>query len=278
MASPAADAGRSPLLELGRLNQVPLCAEPYRWAFIDKLFSPINAARLAETFPKDKVKKVAGSDGEKGYQYFTRSLVQMGASQASNPEGLSDVWTGLTRDLLSPAYRQTISRITGLDLSDALLEVNVFHYGPDCWLGPHLDLKEKLVTHVLYFNQAWNRDYGGYLKVLGSSDMDDVVAECLPLAGNSALLVRSDNSWHAVARIAEGVQLTRRSINVVFKAPGSVNSMFPSGQSQELSDYPEQATRRSLLAGLLGRFRRWPTTRAARPSGRSRSLWPFVPK
>ncbi len=75
------------MLEFGRINQGALRTEPYKWAFIDELFAADNAEHLAATFPCDKFKKVAGYDGEKGYEYFSRSLIHMGASQPSHVEG-----------------------------------------------------------------------------------------------------------------------------------------------------------------------------------------------
>ena len=41
------------------------------------------------------------------------------------------------------------------------MEVNVFRYPPRAWLGPHVDLKDKLITHVFYFNEAWSAGQGG---------------------------------------------------------------------------------------------------------------------
>ena len=254
------------MLEFDRINQVALQTEPYKWALIDELFSPQNAAHLAATFPCDKVKKVAGYDREKGYEYFARSLIHMGALQPSHVEGLSQSWLELANDLLSPAYRQAMSRLTGLDLSEAPLEANVIHYGPNCWLGPHVDLREKIATHVLYFNEAWNRENGGYLKILGSSDQSDVIAEAMPLVGNSVVLVRSNNSWHAVASVAEGCPFSRRSLNVIFHLRGSVSTMWPPGHRPELMDYrmndwhnqaePLAHGRRPLLSRLFSSFRR----------------------
>jgi len=255
------------VLEFGRIHQAVLQTQPYRWSFINELFQPENAALLAATFPCDKFKKVAGYDGEKGYEYFARSLIHMGAEQPSHEAGLSESWRELAYDLLSPAYRKAMSRLTGRDLSEAPLEVNVIHYGPNCWLGPHVDLKEKIVSHILYFNQSWNRADGGYLEVLGASDPSAVLAETMPLVGNSAVLVRSDNSWHAVARVAPGCRLSRRSLNVIFHAPASISTMWPPGDRAELSDYRMNAwdgkpqtsaagAKRSLWTGLLGAFRR----------------------
>ena len=225
------------MLELGRIHETVLETKPYRWAFIDDLFRPGMASDLAATFPCDQFKKVAGYDKEKGYEYFSRSLIHMGASEASHAGGLSANWRELAGDLLSAEYRQAMSRLSGLDLSEARLEVNVIHYGPNCWLGPHVDLKEKILTHILYFNQSWTREHGGYLQILKSKDPPAVHAEVLPLVGNSAVLVRSEDSWHAVARVAETCRVSRRSLNVIFHLPGSVSTMWPPGDRAKLSDF-----------------------------------------
>jgi hypothetical protein len=208
--------------------------DPYRWGFIDGLFSPEDALKLARSFPRDRFRRVAGHDGEKGYEYLSRSLVHMGARTASSPEGLSPEWRALVADLLSSAYREAVMRATGLDLSDALMEVNAVRFGPGAWLGPHVDLKEKIATHILYFNEVWEPKEGGCLQILNSSDELDRRAEILPLAGNSALLVRSDGSWHAVSRVSAHCTATRRNINVIFHLPGSVSTMWPPGEKHRL--------------------------------------------
>ena len=104
------------------------------------------------------------------------------------------------------------------------MEANVFHYGPGGSQGPHPDLSEKLVTRVLYFNESWNREDGGRLRILRSSDPADVAAEIPPIAGYSSVIVRSDNSWHAVSRVANGSLCSRRAVTVTFYRPGSVST------------------------------------------------------
>jgi Rps23 Pro-64 3,4-dihydroxylase Tpa1-like proline 4-hydroxylase len=116
------------------------------------------------------------------------------------------------------------------------MEINVVHYGPGAWLGPHVDLKEKVVTHVLYFNEAWDPQLGGCLNILKSSDPGDVHATIPPVVGNSVLLVRSNHSWHSVSRVAAQCQTSRRSVNVIFHLPGSVSTMWPPGKRPALRD------------------------------------------
>jgi len=61
------------MLSLQRITQQKMETEPYQWAHIDQLFSMEDAAHLATSFPRDKFKKVKGYDGEKGYEYMSRS-------------------------------------------------------------------------------------------------------------------------------------------------------------------------------------------------------------
>ena len=227
----------APILNLDLIGRRPMNGAPYRWAAIDGLFSADDAARLAAAFPTDRFRDVAGHDGEKGFQYAARSLIHMGASEPSHPSGLDPSWLALAGDLLSPEYRDALSRTSGLDLSAADMEANVVHYGPGAWLGPHVDLKEKILTHIFYFNTGWDPDEGGCLNILASKDPDDLVAEIQPLVGNSSLLVRSDRSWHSVSPVASGCATSRRSLNVIFHLPGSVSTMWPPRRRVRLRDY-----------------------------------------
>ena len=211
--------------------------EPYRWAAIEGLFAAEDAAALADSFPRDKFRDVAGYDGEKGYRYAARSLIHMGASAPSHPRGLDPLWLALAEDLLSPEYRDALAAASGLDLASAEMEANVIHYGAGAWLGPHVDLEEKILTHILYFNSDWDPCDGGCLNILRSRDPDDKVAEIVPLVGNSSLVVRSDRSWHSVSPVSRGCTTSRRSLNVIFHLPGSVSTMWPTRARVRLRDY-----------------------------------------
>jgi len=225
------------MIQFNRIAGHELESQPYRWAVIDGLFSPRDAAALAATYPRDHFKRLADYAGEKDFEYEARALVGMGESTVSRPEELSDAWQALAPDFLSPQYRAAMSTLTGIDLSQVLLEVNVFHYPPGGSLGPHPDLRDKIVTHVLYFNEAWDEADGGCLLVLGSKETGDVVRTVPPIVGTSAVLVRSDNSWHAVSPVVKSCWRSRRSLTATFYHPGSVSTMWPPGDHTPLQHY-----------------------------------------
>lgn len=232
------------MIDWSRFTRQALQTHPYQWAVIDRLYSPADAAALAKTFPRDHFKRLSDYGGEKDFEYESRELIGMGASSISRAASLSRAWQALAADLLSREYRTAMSALTGVDLGDAPLEVNVFHYPPGGSLGPHPDLRDKIVTHVLYFNESWNDADGGCLTILGSSDAADVAATVSPIVGNSAILVRSDHSWHAVTPVDRSCHSSRRSLTATFYRPGSVSTMWPPGDQPQLHDYPESRWKR----------------------------------
>ena len=59
----------------------------------------------------------------------------------------------------------------------------------------HTDSKDKLITVLLYLNPEWNVK-GGYLRLLGSKNVDDYIAEVPPSIGSMVIFKRCDHSWH----------------------------------------------------------------------------------
>jgi len=225
------------MLNCRQLEEGSLQQDPFEWAFVDRLFTTADAAAIAGSYPMDHFKTVRGNDGEKGYEYDVRSLIHMGAQSASKAEHLAPAWQQLATDLLSEEYRGAMSRLTNHDLKDLVIEANVFHYGPNDWMGPHLDLKEKVITHVLYFNDSWNPADGGCLNILRSSTPSDVHTEVPPIVGNSVVLVRSEKSWHSVSRNVGASGRSRRSMTVTFYPRGCNSTMWPPGAVAELHDF-----------------------------------------
>jgi len=235
------------MIDLNRISASHLETEPYRWAAIDQLFSPQDAAALAATFPQDHFKRLATYDGQKDFDYQVRCLIRMGEASISRARRLSAAWRALANDFLSFDYRASMSSLTGFDLSHAPLEVNVFHYPPGGSHGAHPDHRDKIVTHILYFNESWNDDDGGCLTILRSSDPRDVARKVSPLVGGSAVVVRSDDSWHAVSPVAGHCSLSRRSLTATFYRSGSDATVWPSWHRVLFHHYP---------ARVWGRVRR----------------------
>ncbi len=75
--------------------------------------------------------------------------------------------------------------------------------------------------------------------------------------GNSAVLVRSENSWHAVSRVRDGCRISRRSLAITFYRPGSPSTMWPAGDTTPLHNYTgERSALERKMLRLWERVRR----------------------
>ncbi len=229
IATPARPTAYSakPIINFEAIRRSRVNCEPYRWGHQTALFAPDDTERLADEFPTRGFWAIAGVEPGRHYQFLARSLISMGSKRPNGIGNLSDAWAAFALDLLSPEYRAAVSQAVGLDLSNALLEANITQYGQGHELSPHIDLKEKLVTQIFYFNADWPVEDGGCLAIISDQPGAANAALIPPVAGTSAMLVRSHKSWHRVTPVREGLNRQRRSLNVIFHLPDSKSSMWP---------------------------------------------------
>jgi hypothetical protein len=229
------------MIDFGAFDDTTMESDPFPWAVVSGLFGLEDARRLVDDYPMKSFRTIEAYGGEKDYKYDVRNVVAMDNS-VSHLDDLSEPWRELAEDLRSPHYRESLTALTGVDLAGLVMEANVYHYAPGAMLGPHCDLPEKVLVHVLYFNDDWEESMGGCLAILRSADPSDVAAVVLPNVGSSALFVRSDNSWHEVRRVAEDCHESRRSLVVTFYEKGSRSPMWISGEKYSqhtFGDEPE---------------------------------------
>jgi polysaccharide pyruvyl transferase WcaK-like protein len=221
------DAPRAePVLDLDAIAGTKMQRSPFRWSLVGPLFAQETAQRLARTFPLDEAELRDGTDGRRSWRYQVRCLLPMGHSTPVRPQALDPVWRRFADELAGPAYRTVLSAITGVDLDELHLEANLFSYGPGAFQEPHPDLPEKVVTHVMWFNEEWTREDGGCLRILRSNDPADAAHELLPSLGWSALFVRSIDSWHSVTPVSDTAPVERRALVATFHRPGLASSMW----------------------------------------------------
>lgn len=198
-----------------------MLTEPYRWAYLPDAIAPAQAAALEATFPRTGFWRIRNHDGEKLMDFRLRALLPLGADRAVEPESLSAPWQALVDELASPAYRQASAQALGRSLDDALLELNAWRWGPGAELGPHVDIPRKIASQVFYFNEGWDPDWGGCLRILDSDDPDDAFAELPPALGSASLILRSKRSWHSVPRVRDSSSAERLSLTATWQHPGS---------------------------------------------------------
>lgn len=192
----------------------PCNREPYCWLATapGELFDAAAAEALCDSFPSAAFVRVqSGPHGEKDYRNYSRPLVSAeGTTEAW--DDLSPPWRALLEDLLSLEYRQAVAEVLGHAIIARWVELRLVRHAAADFLGPHTDRSDKLFSHVLYFNPAWDDAWGGHLEILGRDET--LVARIRPELGASALLGRSEDSWHQVARVSDAAAHERRSLVV----------------------------------------------------------------
>lgn len=100
------------------------------------------------------------------------------------------------KELEGPEFRDAIERAFEIDLSGRPTMVTVRGHARARDGRIHNDSRTKLITVLVYMNEAWEAE-GGRLRLLRSpDDLDDVVAEVPPQAGTLLAFRVTDNSWH----------------------------------------------------------------------------------
>tara|TARA_R110000823_G_scaffold119998_9_gene244383 strand:- start:3729 stop:4442 length:714 start_codon:yes stop_codon:yes gene_type:complete len=135
-------------------------------------------------------------------------------------------WQAFIAELCSDAYRGEIARLLGARKIEFRFH---WHYTPSgADVSPHCDARREHGSHLFYFNGAddWNPAWGGATLVLDDggrldfnsapdyADFDNII-ECESIGNSSALMLRTDHSWHAVRAIQCPEDKLRRVFIVV---------------------------------------------------------------
>lgn len=199
------------LADLGdRIAALQLQRAPWRWAYGADVLPLETARELAASFPEELLAATESSpDSAKQYRMQTAEL-------GADVDMLPAVWQRMYSFLTADGYRRLIQRLAEVSLAECSLEVSVWEYGPQDWLEAHVDKPDKVVTQIFYLSDGWRAEWGGRLFIL-SERHSEPHAALSPTLGASSLVVRSDESWHAVEPVAPGVPLARRSLTAMFR-------------------------------------------------------------
>jgi SM-20-related protein len=168
------------LLDLAALERTPLVIEPFPYVVVPGFVPGPARAALARDYPAiDKPGSFPVADLRFG-PAFARFIAEL--------EG--------------PAMRDAFSRKFGIDLTSRPTMVTVRGQARAADGRIHTDTPSKLITVLIYMNEAWEAP-GGRLRLLRSRDnLEDVVAEVPPAAGTMLAFRVTPHSWHGHAPVS----------------------------------------------------------------------------
>lgn len=133
----------------------------------------------------------------------------LAAAQASYPEvpgpgshpprglKIAGGFKKLMDELSGPAFKKSVEDKFGIDLTGrpTMYTVRGFCRARDGQI--HTDSKTKIITVLLYMNDAsWPSDAGRLRLLNKGDDLEDYFAEVEPTGGTLLVFKRADNSWH----------------------------------------------------------------------------------
>lgn len=200
------------MLSLDTISAAKLYQKPFSWTWIEDFWPGDFAKDVARSYPALHFNESVGNEGH--YKLSDRLVVE--ASEIQNISDFTMVWKNIIKQFLEPGYRQTIEKLFNMDLADTEIKIRLCKYKGDCWMKPHTDRVDRVVTQIIYLSEEWMPEWGGNLLLLNSPEEADV-EKCLPPTFNTTVLfARSDNSWHAVQGIEKTVSEERKTILLQF--------------------------------------------------------------
>ncbi|NQX87097.1 MAG: hypothetical protein HRT77_00380 [Halioglobus sp.] len=205
-----------------------MSVKPYPY-FNEPLLTSTGYADLRETLPGlDNFEAIMGKERRAGQAPHDRySLEYTRDLQVPKP------WQEFIAELCSQAYRAEIERLLGARKVEFRFH---WHYTPTgAEVSPHCDARREHGSHLFYFNSAreWDPAWGGATLALddgGRLDYNsapnleefDNVIELDSMGNSSALMLRTDHSWHAVRPI----QCPENKLRKVFIVVVNPDSLF----------------------------------------------------
>ncbi|HLO84999.1 MAG TPA: 2OG-Fe(II) oxygenase family protein [Nostocaceae cyanobacterium] len=224
------------MLNLNAIHKTKMQQIPYNYAVIENLLPQESCLQLAANFPQADFHL---SQGE-GYSYLWSEMLannqdinlisKLGKQWSeriaegrlhSHLSHLSSIWQQLITELWQPAYREALTEMTGLNLKDCPMLINFRRYNSGDQHRPHTDEPNKILTHLIFFNQYWPLDWGGCLRILTDSQPESIHQDIPPLHHLSAVIVRSSQSWHTVTKITTSAASCRLALRIVFFKPSN---------------------------------------------------------
>lgn len=161
------------LLDLDALRATPRKTEPYDYLVVPNFVPTAALTGIVGDFP---------------------SINTTGSLPLTELD-IHGAFKALIDEMDGPAFRRLIEEKFDVDLSS---RPTMFTVRGRCHRSDgqiHTDSGTKIITVLLYLNQAWEAD-GGRLRILRSAALDDAAEEVSPNGGTLLVFRRSNKSWH----------------------------------------------------------------------------------
>jgi SM-20-related protein len=161
-------------LDIEALKAASVSHEPFDYLVLERFVRPEAQAAISADYPRiDKPGSFALADVE-----------------------VTGAVAALIEEMKGEPFRRAIEDKFSVALADKATTFTLRGVCGDKDGYIHTDSKTKIITILVYLNEAWAPD-GGRLRLLRNGrDLDDYVAEAPPDFGSLVAFKRSERSWH----------------------------------------------------------------------------------
>lgn len=174
LAAETTDRAKPRFLDLGALAATRRCDDPYPYLIVPGFLPPTARAAIRADYPR-----VAGPGS------FPVEELRIGAT-----------FRAFLEELQGPEFRAAIERQFGIDLTGRPTMVTVRGEARLRDGRIHNDSRAKLITVLIYMNDAWEAAEGRLRLLRSPNDLEDAAAEVPPQAGTLLAFRVTENSWH----------------------------------------------------------------------------------
>lgn len=162
------------LLKLDDLRQAPLVADPFPFFAVDRAIADDVVQAVIRDFPDIPDGGSFNRDDAPGGPQFNRLL----------------------ESLDTPEFRRILCDKFGKDVMELPMMITLRGYSREKDGRIHTDSKTKVLTVLIYLNEAWTAPTGRLRILRNSTDLNDYVAEIEPGPGSLVAFDVTDNCWH----------------------------------------------------------------------------------
>lgn len=214
--------------------------EPYPWANLQGFLTLEGFARLHRDFPPlglfEEHRGINRDYGQRPhdryYLAYQTSIYHPGEQPEKGVirrEHLPGSWRAFMDELeTSERYHEFVRRALGVEAFQTRYAWHLGFRGSE--VSPHVDSRDKLGTHIIYFNTSdeWDPSWGGETLALGgrrteamNPDFSDfsTSAAVHVLDNGSFLFKNTPEAWHGVRPLTSPPTKFRRLFNVIFERP-----------------------------------------------------------
>lgn len=192
---------------------------PFSIFLAQRALTPERVKSLYETAPDAGYKRIEVLDPSHEKQY-AMNLLSLQKNDEKIPEAtrlLSPEWSELLEELRGTEFISWLERGTGLELRPLATEIGIYTHQDGDFISVHKDKDDKALTAILYLNPHWPDDAGGQYEVRRSADPAQEPHHRIPPRGGQFLAFPpTDRSWHSVAPVHAGGEVTRLTVQLEF--------------------------------------------------------------